>query len=129
MRLLLDTHALIWALTLDPRLGPRARAAIEAEAEAVHVSMASIWEIAIKARIGKLDADPGEVAGAIEASGFLMLPIRVAHLVALHRLPAQEGHRDPFDQLLVAQAQEEKLTLVSADARLARYGVTVMPCG
>ena len=95
----------------------------------VHVSMASLWEIAIKTRIGKLEADPAEIAGAIEASGFLMLPIRVAHLLAVHRLPALDGHRDPFDHLLVAQAREESLMLVSQDARLARYGVEVMPCG
>lgn len=129
MRLLLDTHVLLWALALDPRLGPRARVAIESEAEAVHVSMASIWEVAIKSGIGKLDADPAEIAGAIEASGFVMLPIRLPHLLAVHKLPQREGHRDPFDRLLVAQAREEGLTLVSRDARLSGYGVAVMPCG
>jgi PIN domain nuclease of toxin-antitoxin system len=124
MRLLLDTHVFLWAVSASPRLTPRARQAIES-AEAVHVSAASIWEVAIKARLGKIEADVDELAAAIAASGFIELPVRAAHAAAVARLPPL--HQDPFDRLLVAQAVTEPLRLLTADALLARYTELVIP--
>jgi PIN domain nuclease of toxin-antitoxin system len=93
-------------------------------AEAVFVSAASIWEIAIKARLGKLQADPGELAEVVEPSGFLHLPVTATHAAGVARLPP--FHADPFDRLLVAQALEEPLRLLTVDARLADYGSMVL---
>ena len=118
MRLLLDTHIYIWALAGDRRLRKRARNLIE-EAEAVFVSVASLWEAAIKASLGKLDANIGMLASNIEASGFIELPVRAIHAVQIQSLPLI--HRDPFDRMLVAQAMCEPLRLITADSDLAKY--------
>ncbi len=123
MRLLLDTHIFLWCLSDAPQLKPATRRLIES-AQEVHVSAASIWEIAIKVRLGKLDADPAEVADAIEATGFIELPVRAAHTIGVARLPAY--HADPFDRLLVAQAMAEPLHLLTADASLLPYSDLVM---
>ncbi|HGF4014518.1 MULTISPECIES: type II toxin-antitoxin system VapC family toxin [Burkholderia] len=119
MRLLLDTHIFLWIATNDPRLSTRARRLISA-ADERFVSSASIWEAAIKAGLGKLDIDVGELIRAISASGIRELPVRAVHGAAVRDLP--HHHRDPFDRLLVAQARHEPLRLVTADAHLARYG-------
>ena len=116
MRLLLDTHIYLWALS--GTLKPAVRRLIEG-ADEVFVSAASIWEVAIKAKLGKLDADPREVAAAIEPSGFTELPIHAAHAAAVADLALH--HSDPFDRLLVAQALAEPLRLVTADPNLAKY--------
>ncbi|MCW3504434.1 type II toxin-antitoxin system VapC family toxin [Burkholderia cenocepacia] len=118
MRLLLDTHIFLWIATKDPRLSTRARRLISA-ADERFVSSASIWEAAIKAGLGKLDIDVGELIRAISASGIRELPVRAVHGAAVRDLP--HHHRDPFDRLLVAQARHEPLRLVTADAHLARY--------
>ena len=89
------------------------------DASEVHVSAASIWEIAIKAGLGKIQADPKRVAEAIEQSGFSELPITAQHAAGVQQLP--DHHRDPFDRLLVAQALAEPLRLVSSDSQLAKY--------
>ena len=112
MKLLLDTHTLLWWLSDDAPLGPRARALIEDPANTILVSIVSLWEIAVKRRIGKLDADLGEIIDAIPQEGFALLPIAPAHLVALVNLPMH--HRDPFDHLLIAQAMIEDAAFVSA---------------
>src|SRR5687767_7634342 len=106
MRLLLDTHLFLWAVGANPLLKPAVRRVIES-AEQVYVSAASIWEIAIKARLGKIEADPDELVAAIEASGFQVLPVSAAHAAAVWRLPLH--HHDPFDRLLVAQGITEPL--------------------
>lgn len=121
MRLLLDTHVFIWALIDDPRLRLSAKALIE-EADEVYVSSASIWEIAIKAAIGKIDADAEEMMQAIEESGFIELPITAAHAAHVATLPAVENHKDPFDRLLVAQARHEPLVLLTGDPKVVAYG-------
>ena len=126
MKLLLDTHALLWWQDDDARLGQAARASMMDEAVRVLVSDASFWEIAIKTRAGKLRVDLGALDRAMRADGFERLPIARAHFDRLLTLPAH--HRDPFDQLLVAQAIEEDATLVSADVAIARYPVRTMPC-
>jgi PIN domain nuclease of toxin-antitoxin system len=123
MRLLLDTHIFLWVVSGSTSLSAAARAAIEA-ADEVYVSAASIWEIAIKARLGKILADPAELVNAIDASGFIELPVSAAHCAGISRLDLH--HNDPFDRLLVAQAIAEPLKLLTADALLLRYSDVVM---
>jgi len=123
VRLLLDTHAFLWWLADDTKLGPKARAAIADERSTVFVSAASVWEIAVKRRSGKLDA-PGDVADWIERCDFAPLSIDVEHAVAAAELPPH--HRDPFDRMLVAQAQLEELTLVARDDAIDEYDVAVL---
>jgi PIN domain nuclease of toxin-antitoxin system len=118
VRLLLDTHVFLWAVAGSPLLKAATRELI-ASADAVHVSAASIWEIAIKARLGKIDADPDALAAAIAPTGFFELPVKAAHAAAVAQLPPL--HNDPFDRLLVAQALAEPLRLLTADAVLAMY--------
>jgi PIN domain nuclease of toxin-antitoxin system len=117
---LLDTQVLLWWLADDPRLGPGARA-LMAEGR-LCVSTASLWEIAIKAGLGKLGADVGEVARAADASGMERLTLRDAHLEACQALPRRADHGDPFDRMLIAQALTEDLAILSADDKLGGYG-------
>lgn len=124
MRLLLDTHAYLWWLTDDRRLGRTARAAIGSPPSVVHVSAASIWEIGIQAALGRLALGRLDVVEAIDESGFETLPITPAHALAAARLPRH--HDDPFDRMLVAQARVEDLTLVTRDAALVAYGVRAL---
>jgi PIN domain nuclease of toxin-antitoxin system len=124
VRVLLDTHVLLWSLSSPARLPQETREMIDA-AE-VYVSAASIWEISIKHGIGKLSADPREVLAAVEPSGFNLLAISAAHAAKVVELPPM--HRDPFDRMLVAQAQHEPMILVTDDDLLSGYGpfVTVI---
>ncbi len=108
----------------DPgRLGPAVRAAIEAPGNAVYVSAASAWEIAIKRALGRLEFPLERFDAVLEAAGLEHLPIRAAHAIAAGSLPRHHG--DPFDRILVAQALLEGLVLVSGDAAVAAYEVTV----
>ena len=125
MKLLLDTHALIWFLQDDPKLTAVARSAIEDAATERWVSLASGWEMAIKSQLGKLNLPrPFEVLfpGALESHGFFILPIQPRHLHRYHALPLH--HRDPFDRLLVAQALADGFTVTGNDAAFDAYGVT-----
>jgi PIN domain nuclease of toxin-antitoxin system len=123
MRLLLDTHALLWWLGGNERLRPALRARIADEQAEVFVSAASAWEIAIKVQTGKLDAGPlaQGLAAEIERQGFLPLSISLDHAERAGLLPPH--HRDPFDRMLIAQAQAENLHLVSNERIFDRYGV------
>ena len=123
MRLLLDTYVFLWWLIDDPRLDSARRHAIADPDALVHVSAASIWEIAIKEAQGRIDVGDA-FAGEIERGGFLELPISAAHATAAGRLPRH--HLDPFDRMLVAQARTEKMTLVSNDGALAPYDVDLL---
>lgn len=123
MKLLLDTHAALWLVTGDDKLGPGLHQAIMAAAGAVFVSMASLWELSIKANLGKLRLPAGFRDGLTE-SGLALLPITVHHIDALDGMPAH--HKDPFDRMLVAQAQVEGMTLVSADRSMRLYDVPVL---
>jgi len=123
MRLLLDTHVFLWAVAGSPLLKPAARRLLES-ADEVYVSAASIWEIAIKSRLGKIEADPQELAAAIEASGFSELPVRATHAAGIAHLALH--HNDPFDRLLIAQALAEPLRLITADETLAKYSDLVV---
>jgi PIN domain nuclease of toxin-antitoxin system len=118
MRLLLDTHIFLWAVQGSASLKPRVRRMMEA-AEQIYVSAASIWEIAIKARLGKIEASAVDLVDAIEASGFLELPVRALHAVRVADLPLH--HTDPFDRLLVSQAMAEPLRLLTVDTVLCQY--------
>jgi PIN domain nuclease of toxin-antitoxin system len=126
LRLLLDTHSLLWWLADDAALGNKARALLEDPANDIFVSTVSLWEIVVKARIGKLTADIAEVLKATEAQGFELLNIEAGHLIALAALPAH--HRDPFDHLLIAQAVSEHLVFVTQDANASAYPVTIFSC-
>jgi PIN domain nuclease of toxin-antitoxin system len=126
LKLLLDTHALLWALSGDDRLGPKARHLIVDPGNQVLVSIVSLWEIAVKVRIAKLEGNVGEIAKAAADAGMDLLGISVAHLTTLRRLPAH--HRDPFDHLLIAQAISEDATLISDDRHVSRYGVRHRAC-
>jgi PIN domain nuclease of toxin-antitoxin system len=117
-RILLDTHLLLWAFAAPERLPTRARKRIDVSE--VFVSAASIWEVSIKASLGKIQADASLLLAEIEPAGFTLLPISGEHAVAVGLLPAI--HRDPFDRMLVAQARTEPLILLTNDAALAAYG-------
>jgi len=121
VRLLLDTHALLWWLADDSRLSAPARAAI-ARAH-VTVSAASAWEIAIKAAAGKLAA-PEELEVRLDQERFVALAVSVPHALRAGELPRH--HRDPFDRMLIAQAQLERLTIVTRDPRFSLYDVEVL---
>ena len=123
MRLLLDTHALLWWLADDPALSETARTAIARPENEVLVSAASAWEISIKASLGKLSV-PGDLEQAIAAEAFRPLPFTVRHALVAGSLPRH--HDDPFDRALVAQAQVEQCILVTRDARIRRYALTVL---
>jgi len=118
MRILLDTQVFIWVIQDNPRLSQAARDTILGASE-VYVSAASIWEIAIKARLGKIAADPVRMIQAITESGFSELSITAQHAAAIEQLP--DHHKDPFDRLLVAQAMAEPLRLMSSDPQIAKY--------
>ena len=122
MRLLLDTHVFLWWRANDRRLSQRARSAI-GEAEIVFVSAVTAWEAAIKAALGRLRY-PDTVESGAEASGFEKLSITLSHAERAGQLPRH--HADPFDRMLVAQAQAEGLTLVTRDRRLQRYEVPIL---
>jgi PIN domain nuclease of toxin-antitoxin system len=125
VRLLLDTHALIWAVTAPEKLGEAARAALVAEGAEVYASHVSLWEMAIKRRIGKLnELDRSAIEwfeNFVPKSRMLQLPIAAAHLGALEFLPAK--HNDPFDRLLVAQARHDGLAIVTRDELVTQYEV------
>ena len=123
MRLLLDTHALLWWLA-DEGLTPQAQGAIADPGNLVAVSAASAWEISIKKALGKLAA-PDDLEQQVQAGGFSPLPISTAHGVAAGQLP--HHHEDPFDRMLIAQAFAEGLTIVTRDKRFGNYGVALLP--
>ncbi|MFO8076747.1 MAG: type II toxin-antitoxin system VapC family toxin [Egibacteraceae bacterium] len=123
MRLLLDTHVLLWALADDPSLSTAARAAIVDGRNRVVASAVSAWEITIKRSLGKLRT-PADLAEAVAAHRFTPLAVSLEHALAVGALP--DLHRDPFDRLLVAQAGVEGLTIVTRDRAIARYDVDVL---
>jgi PIN domain nuclease of toxin-antitoxin system len=118
LRVLLDTHLLLWALATPSKLSSKTRQRIESSE--VFASAASIWEISIKCALGKLRADPQEVASAIEPAGFDHLHIIAEHAARVAELP--HIHGDPFDRLLVSQAAVEQMILLTDDDVLGSYG-------
>ncbi len=124
MNLLLDTHVLLWIAAGEDALGPRARDAIADGRRLVFVSAASAWEIAIKARLGKLDA-PDDLPALLEHYRFTPLDVTTGHAMLVRTLP--DLHRDPFDRMLVAQARSEGLMVVSHDPQVLAYEVASLP--
>jgi PIN domain nuclease of toxin-antitoxin system len=127
VKLLLDTHALLWTINRERQLPAALVDLIEDAQNDVYVSMASIWEATIKIGLGKLRV-PGQtidyLIGHIEAHNLTVLAVTLAHMRALQRLP--QIHRDPFDRMLVAQAQANSLTLLTIDADIALYDVSTL---
>jgi PIN domain nuclease of toxin-antitoxin system len=123
LRLLLDTHVLLWALGSPSTLGAQARTAIENRRTLVLVSAATAWEIGAKAALGKLRIPP-DLREQLLEKRFTALPVNVEHGLRVGDLPLH--HRDPFDRLLVAQAQLEGLTIVTRDPRIAAYDVETL---
>lgn len=123
MLVLLDTHAFLWWNNDDAALGPVARSAIADGENIVFLSAASAWEIATKRANGKLDA-PGHIADWVSRDGFAELAIDIHHAVRSAELPWH--HRDPFDRLLIAQAQLEDLTLITNDPEIIQYDVEIL---
>ena len=124
MRVLLDTHILLWVLEDDTQLSAHAEQLIRSTANEVLVSAASLLEIAIKTKIGKLDTQrtPTEIAQEMrDILAIELLPILPGHLDAYALIPLYDDHRDPFDRLLIATALAEELTLISDDSKFERY--------
>lgn len=119
MRLLLDTHVLLWWLGADRRLSRSVREILASEESDIAVSAATIWEITIKRGLGRIDVDLSELLSAIAADGFAELPMRFAHSLTLESLPRH--HDDPFDRMLIAQSIAEGRRLVTHDASVLRY--------
>ncbi|MDI7776444.1 type II toxin-antitoxin system VapC family toxin [Asticcacaulis sp. EMRT-3] len=126
MRLLLDTHVLLWWLADAPELGEAARGLIADSDNAILVSVVSLWEITIKARLGKLEASLEEIVAVLPDQGFQRLGVEDVHLAVLSRLP--HHHRDPFDHLLIAQAMAENAVIMSQDANVPLYDVICIAC-
>jgi PIN domain nuclease of toxin-antitoxin system len=126
VRLLLDTHVLLWALIEPAKLAPAIRVQLEDPENEVLFSAASVWEMAIKVALGRADfqVSPETIVVSARASGFIELPVRSAAALKVGLLPPH--HRDPFDRLLVAQAMTEPAVLYTADARLLLYSELVV---
>jgi PIN domain nuclease of toxin-antitoxin system len=126
VKLLLDTHTLLWWLSDDSRLGVHAKELIADPATDVLVSVASFWEIVVKVCVGKLEANINAVVTACDRDGFATLDVAPQHLRTLASLPVH--HRDPFDHMLIAQAITEEATFMSQDHHVARYKECVIAC-
>ena len=125
MRILLDTHIALWAVTGSRRLSRESRQII-LDADEVHVSAATLWEIAIKHGLGRGDmpVSPGQALQAFRDAGYTLLAVRPEHSVRVADLPSI--HHDPFDRLLVAQARFEPLTLITSDSMVGQYGADIL---
>jgi PIN domain nuclease of toxin-antitoxin system len=124
LKLLLDTHTMIWAFSAPHLLSTPAKDAISAEENDVFVSVISPWEIAIKRSKKRLRA-PDDLEDAVETHQFQLLPVLLRHIKAIGLMANHHG--DPFDRMLIAQAQVEGLTLVTCDRQMQRYPIAVMP--
>lgn len=125
-RFLLDTHAILWALAAPEELRPEARTLLADPTKVLLISPASIYEIALKVSIGKLEEPATDLLGRVRALGYVEQPITMSHALLAGRLPVH--HRDPFDRLLIAQAMLEQLTLVTRDAFFDAYGIPLVRC-
>ena len=127
MKALLDTHAFIWWVTDDSRLSSTARGIIADEGNVLFLSAASAWEIVIKVRLGKLNLpEPPEtyIPSRLTMNRFESLPIQMVHALQVVNLP--DFHRDPFDRIIIAQSQVEKMPIVTVDTQVTRYPVDVI---
>jgi PIN domain nuclease of toxin-antitoxin system len=124
LRLLLDTHTLLWTLVEPTRLSAQATAAIAAAESEVFVSIVSPWEMAIAKARGRMNP-PDDLATRLAQSRFELMPVQLRHIRAIESMPRH--HRDPFDRMLIAQSQVDGLTLVSADRKMRQYPVSLLP--
>lgn len=127
MRALLDTHVFLWWITDDSQLSSRARELISNRNNALYLSAASGWEIMIKARLGRLQLPKNPqrfLSEQLSLNNIESLPIQMSH--ALHTITLPDHHRDPFDRMLIAQAQLEKMAILSSDQQIAKYEVRVI---
>jgi PIN domain nuclease of toxin-antitoxin system len=124
VKLLLDTNALIWTFADPTRFSTYVADTIQDESNEVYVSVVSAWEIGVKRAKGKLDL-PGDMEAMVAEKKFTSLPLSMRHGLAVESLPPE--HHDPFDRMLVAQAQMEGLTLVTSDRTMRRYPIAVLP--
>ena len=122
---LLDTHTFIWFINGDNELSKNARELIEADDSVNFISIASIWEIAIKISLGKLQLNTSfeEIDRQIDNNGFELLPITFEHTLLLSKLPFH--HRDPFDRMIIAQSIANRLTVISKDDNLKNYTINI----
>ncbi len=125
-RLLLDTHLLLWWLTDDPRLPADLVDRVMAPEVEAFISQVSLWEMAIKRSLGRLEVDLSALERQMSDLGFRWLPLRNAHLLAVAELEHDSDHRDPFDRLLVCQSRVEPMLFLTADRQLERHGTTVI---
>jgi len=123
VKLLLDTNILVWATANSADLPAFARRALEDPKSELYVSVASAWEIAIKVNLGKLIFPVERLPSVLDETGCIVLPIGLDHAIQAANLP--KHHADPFDRMLVAQAQIEGLTIVTSDSIIPRYGVAL----
>lgn len=121
MRLLIDTHVVLWWLDDPTRISEAAQAAIRDPENAAYVSAATVWEIMIKQALGKLEA-PDDLAFVLRDCQFSPLPVTFEHALAVRSLPLH--HRDPFDRMLIAQAMFEGLTIITRDSDILRYPIS-----
>lgn len=126
MRLLLDTHVMVWLDISKNRLPEEVQRTIQNPQNSVYLSLVSVWEMQIKVQLGKLHLNTSLTAtlASQQANGIQLLPIQLNHILALSNLP--QYHHDPFDRLLIAQTQAEGLTLVSNDAKMKHYGIPLL---
>lgn len=130
MKFLLDTEAWLWSLTEPERLNPEARALLADRANALYLSAASSWEVAIKYALGKLplpEPPASYVPSRMARQGIGALPIEHVHALRVAELPMH--HRDPFDRLIIAQSQIESLSIITADRMFGKYDVSIVWCG
>lgn len=123
MKILLDTHTLLWAVSSPGELSTPARAAIGSDGNVVYAGIVSLWELRIKESSGKIKM-PDDFYKTISDKGFEILTMTLAHITALGSLPFH--HRDPFDRMLVAQAKTEQLLLITRDDDIKKYGVNFL---
>lgn len=124
-QLLLDTHVFLWWLINDPKIPQEVINEIANPENEVYVSAASCWEISIKKKLGKLQA-PGDLHEIVEKKGFIPLPISLFHGDRAGELPYINEHKDPFDRMLIAQAQVEGFTIVTHDKKFHFYGIKIL---
>jgi PIN domain nuclease of toxin-antitoxin system len=125
VKLLLDSHAFLWWLAEDPKLSAKARKAVADPSSVVYISAATVWELAIKAFLGRLDLNGADLVEEIGENDFIELPMTTRHSVVAATLPRH--HDDPFDRMLIAQARIEGLTVVTRDPAFREYGIEILP--
>jgi PIN domain nuclease of toxin-antitoxin system len=125
VKVLLDSHAFLWWLAENPKLSVEARQVVADPSSIVHVSAATIWELSIKAALGKLDLGDADLVEEIQANDFVELPMTARHSLAAGALPRH--HEDPFDRMLIAQARIEGLTIITRDPAFRAYGAAILP--